>query len=222
MNKPQIDELYHSLRLLYLSNDEEQKQAILGIVSHLSKPYSLGGDYAGLLQFLSWYGNMFLVDRVCDIIRESRLKFTRVVELGAGLGWLGRALALEFCDSNALFVDKRQYALIDVVADLESKNGMKRVLDEMKAGDLVVMSELLHCLDNPAGVIRSFSSYPVLAIEYSPKDEIPEALSYKKSYNEQISGLGCEPILEFEKIFSKFRRREYSLFPYTVVVAEPL
>lgn len=201
MDKIQIDELYHNLRELYVTNDVLQKEAIEGLITHLSKP---SGNYDGLLRYLNYYGEKYTLPSV--LIFMQRLAFphktnqyTRVVELGAGTGWLGRGLAKAF-NVPVLLVDKRQFYCIDIVADIEAVNGRKRVLDALLPGDLIVASELLHCLDNPEKVMESFTKYDILAVEYWP-----EKNSYRISYNKQISSLGCTPVRSVRDIFPRSR-----------------
>ena len=50
MDRPRVDELYHNLRLLNLTDDVQQKEAILGITSPPTAPK---GDYSGLLRYLA-------------------------------------------------------------------------------------------------------------------------------------------------------------------------
>lgn len=192
MNKLQLDELYHNLRELYLTDDIPQKEAVMGIVSHLTQP---PGDYAGLLRFLNYYGEDYILPPALNLLSFSGNLFTRVVELGAGFGWLGRGISNAF-NVPPIFVDKRQYTLIDIVADIETKNGAKRVLDELEEGDLIVMSELLHCLDEPGKVLKPFSKWPMLVVEY-----FPESTSYRTSYNAQVGRFGCKTITSIRSVF---------------------
>lgn len=192
MDKAFIDELYHNLRELCVTDDIPQKEAVAGIVSHLAQPQ---GDYPGLLRFLNYYGEMYVLPSVLKLLSSSGNLFTRVVELGAGFGWLGRGISNAF-SVPPIFVDKRQYTLIDIVADIETKNGAKRVLDELEEGDLIVMSELLHCLDEPKRILKPFSEWPMLVVEY-----FPESISYRTSYNAQVGQFGCKTITSIRSVF---------------------
>ena len=193
MDKSQWDHYYHELRKLSLTDDLIQKEAIVGITTHLTKP---GGDYQGLLRFLAYYGELFILPDVIAFLEFNRtLKFNRVVELGAGFGWLGRGLSTNF-NIPAVYVDKRQFTSIDIVADIESVNGRQRVLDILKDGDLIVMSEVLHCLNEPADVMSSFAKWPKLVIEYQPVNQ-----DFKKSYEEQIRKLGCTVFPGIRQVF---------------------
>ena len=219
MDKEFIDELYHQLRVLYLEDDVEQKEAIRGIVSHLTNPDSSQGDYTGLLKFSSWYGTTFLLPKVRKIIDSNLIKADRIVELGAGLSWLGRGLGSAY-NVPTLFIDKRQWVFTDIVADIESTNGVKRVLDELKPGDLIVMSELLHCLDRPEKVMERFKHWPMIVIEYLPSSIGPQ--DYAESYKRQISCFGCKPVESLRKIFHWQNIIEYNVFPYTIAYVRPI
>jgi len=190
MDKKQLDELYHNLRKLCIEEDSFQKDAIAGITMHLTQP---GGDYIGLLRFLAYYGAWYVLPVASKLVQlavdKYSLRFLRIVELGAGFAWLSRGLSKMYNLMPTLNVDKRQWVFTDVVADIETKNGIKRVLDELKAGDFVVMSDLLHCLDDPRGVLQSFVDWPVLVIEYSPFRK-----GYRESYSAQLRKFGCKPL----------------------------
>lgn len=216
MDKEFIDMLYHKLRELSLTNDLQQKQAVQGITNHLTTT----GDYAGLLRFLAYYGENYLLEPAFAALGQSFVHPARIVEFGAGLGWLGRGLAQEFGNLPTLFVDKRQWTLIDIVADLESKNGRARVLDELKKGDLIVMSEFLHCLEDPAAMLRAFRQWPMLVIEYDS-----EVADMRHSYNAQIEKYGAKPLgstFKSSGMFSSFSTRAYKCEPYSIFVLKPL
>ena len=92
--------------------------------------------------------------------------------------------------------------MIDIVADLETEVGRAKVLSQMKTGDLIVMSELLHCLDSPQVVLDYFCDWPMLIIEYMPSNE-----QYAESYREQTERFGCNVIsqahLEQDLLYGK-------------------
>ncbi len=191
-----MDEFYHQLRELNLSDDIFEKAAIAGIVSHLT---GRDGDYVGLLRFLTYYGEKYVLPDAVKFLRQNShlLEFNRVVDIGAGLGWLGRGIANGLNTSlPTLYVDKRQWAMIDVVADIEAKNGIKRVLDELKEGDLIVMSEVLHCLNDPEKVMKPFKKWPILAIEYDSVYAV-----YRSSYRKQIENFDCNLVDGIHDVF---------------------
>jgi len=213
MDRPVVDSLYHNLRLLNLTDDIQHKEAILGITSHLTEPQ---GNYNGLLKYLAWYGEKFLLSDVLAFLDQHKAVFSRVVDFGAGLGWLGRGIAHARGDLPTLFVDKRQWVLTDIIADLETTNGRQRVLEALQPGDIIVMSELLHCLDNSAKVLDPFAEWPMLMIEYSAWQP-----AYMKSYNEQIAKFGCVPVGSLGLIFTG-RKISWKLTgPYRIALIEP-
>lgn len=197
MNKEQLDEHYHNLRVLCVTNDVPQKEAVAGITAHLTQ---LQGDYIGLLRFLDYYGERFILPEVTSLLYSSGhlFKFSRIVELGAGFGWLGRGISNAYGLMPVTFVDKRQYIFTDIVADVETKNGVERIFDELREGDLIVMSELLHCLDDPRKALRPFTKWPMLVIEYHPINQ-----DYLDSYLAQIKKFGCAPIGDIHDVFPR-------------------
>lgn len=215
MDKPTLDNLYHNLQELCVTDDIQQKEAVLGITTHLAGYPD--GDYSGLLKFLTYYGEKYLLPHAIKVLETNRMKFSRVVDFGSGLGWLGRGIAHYAGDLPTLFVDKREWVLTDVVADLESKRGRDRVLEEMKEGDLIVMCELLHCLDNPEKVLRPFTKWPMLVIEYHPW-----SAGFMQSYNKQIAKFDCVPIKDFRSIFPGCKITSHSLDPYAFLLVRPI
>jgi len=213
MNKYDVDELYHNLRLLNVTEDLQQKEAILGITSHLTVQ---GGDYNGLLKYLAWYGEKFLLAGILQFLDQQKVKFSRVVEFGAGLAWLGRGIAAGRGNLPTLFIDKRQWVLTDVVADLESTNGRQRVLDALRPDDIIVMSELLHCLDNPAKALKPYEAWPILVVEYKAWNT-----QYMKSYNEQIAKFDCTPVGPLNTIFPRRRLSAWPIEPYQIAIVFP-
>ena len=193
MNQEQLDNFYHNLRELCITNDTQQKEAVAGITSHLTHPQ---GDYTGLLRFLNYYGEKYTLSSVLDLLSSNLAGFTRIVELGAGFGWLGRGISNAYDQLPTVFVDKRQWVFTDIVADIESANGVKRVLDVLKDGDLIVMSEFLHCLNTPEKVMRPFTKWPMLVVEYMPP--LPH---YLKSYKAQIEKFGCRSVSMVKDVF---------------------
>jgi hypothetical protein len=216
MEKAFIDELYHQLRELCVTDDIPAKEAISGLVSHLTRS---DGDYPGLLKFLDYYGTLYVLPYVMVALKSTPtlLSASRVVEFGAGTGWLGRGIALRLGGKPTLFVDKRQYTLIDVVADLESKNGVKRVLDEMQPGDLIVMSEFLHCLEEPRKVMEQFTRWPMVVVEYMPYNH-----SYGKSWSLQLEKFGPSPIASIREVFPRSLISSYSTDTHGIWVVQPI
>lgn len=212
MDKDFIDRLYHELRLLCISGDPNESTAVLGITTHLTKP---GGDYPGLLQFLAYYGSRFLLEHAYRAVCMHLEKPERIVEFGAGLAWLGRGLSNRF-GVPSLHIDKRQTPFIDLIADLEAEQGRKLVLSAMKDGDLIVMSELLHCLDDPREVLASFSRWPMLIIEFRGHD----VREYANSYVDQIAKFGCKPVVNLATTLGRGYVIGYTS-PHAIVTVKP-
>lgn len=232
MNKEEVDQLYHLLRVA--SNIDvgtyttvngrpadyktgltpaEEVSVLYGLCRHLFA----GGDYLALVQFSQYYGSRFLLDPIYEAIREKGWKPSRIVEFGAGLGWLGRGLAFKLGFLPTLSVDKRPWTLIDVLADLETEEGIAKVLAELSPGDLIVAADVLHCLDDPREVMEHFLEWPVAALEYCPADT-----EYVESYSTQISRHGASPLVP-ETLRGSFPDRSVditNLDPYMLLLVE--
>lgn len=225
MRQDEIDTLYHLLRRA--SNDSvrkgqslatgltssEEGEVILGLARHLLA----GGDYTALVKFSAFYGAQFLLPKVAIALLDVGWRFSRVVELGAGLGWLGRGLSAKFGCLPTLFVDKRPWSLIDIVADIETPEGRKEVLQQLKPEDLIVASDLLHCLDLPEEVMDAFSGWRAAILEYFPCSE-----EFGKSYKVQITRYGAKPIShpDLYKVFRERVASHINIDPYMLVLAE--
>lgn len=189
MNKEQMDELYYLMR--EVSNEANRQQttelsdAVYGLAGHLLA----GGDYLRLIQYSRYYGEKYLLQPTYEAILEKGWVPGRFVEFGAGLGWLCRGLAVMFKVKDALTVDKRPWTSIDVLADLELGSGMWKVDTYLKDGDVIVMSDLLHCVDNPRGIMSAFPVYPMAILEYMPTNKV-----WASNYREQIARYGGSPI----------------------------
>ncbi len=218
MNRQQIDQLYHLLRVA--SNEGKDpaqafstQQLVYGLAHHLLA----GGDYQALIQYSAFYGEKFLLEPTCTAVGDTEWEFDRVVEFGAGFQWLGRGLANEFDLLPTLFVDKRPWTLIDVVADLETPEGRENILSYMHPNDLIVMSDVLHCLNNPKEVMSAFSEWPLVVLEYCPKHN-----DYRYSYSEQIGRCGAKFIepRDYSAMFSSRRIVSKDLDPYVLLLVE--
>lgn len=214
MNESQLSLMYHNLRELSVTDDVRQKEAIRGLVSHLATDK---GDYDGLLTFLDYFGETLLSPGVINFIQSLKerrgLKFSRVVELGAGYGWLGRALSNHY-KIPVISIDKRQHIGVDIVADIESLNGRERVIGELKEGDIIVMSELIHCLDDAVETLAPFTGYPVLIVEYNSTRR-----GFQGSYEKQISKFNCKPVdsrTGVTRILHRAITRNYSFIKATL------
>lgn len=189
MKKEQLDELYHLLRVISNeaaeADDRDQNDAIVWLTRHLLE----GGYYLGLIKYAAFYGERFLLQPTYEAIRERGWEFDRIVEFGAGLGWLCRGLASRFRIADVLTVDKRPWGAISISADLETQDGIKEVWAELREGDLIVTSDFLHCVNNPANILKEFSSWPMAILEYMPTNE-----DYTSSYTTQLGRYGGNPI----------------------------
>lgn len=189
MTREQFDELYHLLRVASNeaaeSKDQELSSTIIGITKHLLE----GGDYLRLIQYSAYYGRNFLLEPTYLAMKEAGWEPTRIVEFGAGLGWLGHGLANKFGLLPNLFVDKRHWVLIDIVADLETEQGLKTVSAALRPGDFIVMSDFLHCIEEPEQLLQRFVDYPIAVLEYGTEGRL-----YENSFNVQLERYGVKPI----------------------------
>lgn len=221
MNKEEIDELYHLLRRA--SNIRVDPTAGLTPLEEINILYGLcrhllaGGDYAALIKFSQYYGRRFLLKPTCDAISKTGWAFTRIVEFGAGLGWLGRGVAAEFNLLPTLFIDKRPWVMIDVVADLETEKGIEVALSHLREDDLIIMCDFLHCLDAPEALVSTFQHWPIVILEYSPVDP-----SHRESYSIQAARYGAKPIKP-ENYMTMFPGRKVDVKeadPYIILLVE--
>lgn len=227
MEKKEIDQLYHLLRRLSNIEDEkdsrgkatltnqEQIHTYYGLCRHLLA----GGDYQALVQYSQMYGEMFLIEPAYKAIRRANWKPTRIVELGAGLGWLSRGLSAKFGLMPYLLVDKRPWPLTSIVADIETQKGVSEVLRNLKGGDIIVVCDVLHCLDDPYEVMANFSGWPTLVLEYMPEDD-----NFRESYSTQIMRYGANPLLridDFDRIFPCRAHTISDANPYVMLLIEP-
>lgn len=227
MNKQQVDEYYHLLRVISNGGMLTEEYAKTGrtqsevnrIFHGLSRHLLAGGDYDALIQFSAYYGSRFLLKPACEAIAKTGWKPRRIVELGAGFGWFGRGVSTSFEVIPCLFVDKRQWVLIDIVADLETDQGLEKILSVMKDGDLIVVADLLHCLDNPGEIMALFSKWPMAILEYCPTNK-----EYSESYSTQIKRYGANPIEpeRFEDMFPDRKIDIVDIDPYLLLLVEAI
>ncbi len=226
MNKEQVDELYHLLRVV--SNQAiDPVSAETGLTGHeivdviagMTRHLLAGGDYPALIKFCMYYGRRFLLTPTGDAIDGTSWQFHRVVELGAGTGWLGRGIAARFDYIPCLFVDKRQWALIDLIADLETEVGRQSVLATLKDNDLLVMSDFLHCVEDPKEILTYFSKWNIAILEYMPTNE-----SWASSYEKQLARYGGNPIQPsaMTNMLSSLGRKVdvIDIDPYTLILID--
>ena len=218
MNAKQWDQLYHLLRTVSNSLDEEEAMAAAGLSAHI-----IGGDgkgfYEGLLTYLSYYGKTFLLEPTCKAVAQRKLKFSRIVEFGAGLGWLGQGMS-QYFKVPYLPIDKRKWTPLTINADLEDEKDIKSVLGVLEPDDLIVMSDFLHCLGNPAVTMANFPGWNTVVLEY-----IPYTLTHLMSYKTQLERHGAKPFHGrgvMAEIFMFRGRTTYNLDPYILTLVGKL
>jgi len=227
MEKQEIDQLYHLLRQASnISEDhkintktcltpQEQVDVFYGLCRHLLA----GGDYSALVKFSQFYGSSYLVEPTFNAIKTVGWQPKRIVEFGAGLGWLARGLSARFGMMPYLLVDKRPWPLIDLVADLETKEGRDLILNALREDDLIVACDLIHCLDDPNEIMDDFSSWPTIILEYYPVNE-----EFKESYSLQIHRYGAYPLTSIRQLEDVFPNRTScttDIDPYILMLVDP-
>lgn len=228
-SKGDLDTLYHVLRKASLS-DKETKKAVDSICTHLCR----GPSYQDLDEWLSYYGKKYILPHVLDALANCHVKFSHVIELGAGTGWLGQEIAATYRVDCAL-VDKRYpiekmdnvwdrtYSRPDGHSttwshlDLETDDGLKALTNTLRPGDLLIMSEFLHCLDDPESVVASLVHYPWVVVEYDAADPI-----YGQSYIEQLAKYGATAYPDLYRNIAVGRSRKLirNIHPYIGWVLE--
>lgn len=219
MDRDQLDDLYHLLRVASNTKvprtyDINLHQVIIGMTRHLLA----GGDYLALVQYSAYYGEQYLLPRAAQVLVEAGWdeSIDRVVEFGAGLGWLARGLG-HLLSVPAFSFDKRPWGGIDKYADLETQEGRDCVVAELKDGDIIVMCDFLHCLSNAFDILAEFSSYPMLILEYSPSDP-----DYAESYAVQLERYGASTFSkdDLDTLFFGIETLRVDIDPYVMILAD--
>lgn len=166
MKEQELDQLYHLLRVCSNSPDEQERACMWGLCKHLFG----GSDYLALVQYAAMYGEKHVLPRAVELLKTLEYIPSRIIDLGAGLGWLGRGLANEFGIKH-VSVDKRGWVLIDHVIDIEHPSGLEKFKELLVPGCLVTMCDVLHCLDKRTimQLGDALSHHDSLVIEYSPR-----------------------------------------------------
>ena len=217
MKKDRLDELYHLLREVFNEGDKasstEITDAIYGLAGHLLA----GKDYLRLIQYSAYYGRTYLLEPTFKAISEAGWQPARIVEFGAGLGWLSRGLASKFKIADVFTIDKRIWVATSLVANLETTDGITAVIHQMKDGDLIVMSDFLHCVTNPKEILETFDQWPIAILEYMPVDQ-----DYASSWEYQLKRYGGNPIDpgDLSKMLSSLGRHTdiKDLEPYVLIL----
>ena len=215
MNQKETDQLYHLLRRCYLS-DAKDRQAIVGLARHLL----CGGDYLALIQYSQMYGERYLLGPVSTALKNSGIEFRRIIEFGAGLGWLSRGLSITFAKDGVpkecVTIDKRPWGAISLKADLEKPSDLVAVKTMLREWDLIIMADFLHCVDNPTEFIADLGEWPIMMLEYMPSN--PEHLV---SYHEQLGRFGATSFSpdDIEDLFEDRLTDVLAIEPYALVIA---
>ena len=219
MDKEQIDELYYLLREVSNEGNRQQSTEITDAIYGLAGHLLAGKDYLRLIQYSRYYGEKYLLQPTREAIADRWGTPSRFVELGAGLSWLSRGLTSWFRIKDILTVDKRPWMAIDVLADLETSDGIIAVYDQLKDGDVIVMSDLLHCVGSMGDILRAFPKYPMVILEYMPTD-----VRYADNYREQLKRYGGNPIEpgELEGLLYRIGRKAdiKELDPYVLILID--
>lgn len=217
MDKAKLDTLYYLLREVSNEASSQQSSELADVVYRLAGHLLAGTNYLGLVRYSRYYGEQFLLQPTYEAICKKDWSPTRFVEFGAALGWLCRGLASKFKIKDVLTIDKRAWTAIDLVADLETAQGIKSVQEVMKDGDVIVAADLLHCLKNPREVMLNFLKWPIVALEYCSADT-----DYMESYTTQIARYGADPIMPetFGEMFPGRRVDAVDLEPYILLLVD--
>jgi hypothetical protein len=208
VKKDDLDMFYHLLRK-FNELDRKQREILLGLACHLlDEP-----DYEALLDWLEYYGKQFIVPHVLPMLEQYKGKFFAVVELGAGKGWLGRAVA-KFLKAHYVPIDKRKEFNPLYCLDLEKGEDLyeMKILLHKYYPALVVMSEFLHCVENPEQILGRLHDQSVLIMEHKIKGWAGE------SFRKQLEWYGCNyKYLQVLPSFFKGRKVfEKDIYPYHV------
>ncbi len=196
ITKDDMDTLYHLLRQISNSDDEELKMSVNGIVTHLFE----GPSYKSLVGYSQFYGRRYLIPKVLHAIKTDPSlglnqpgRFDRIVDIGCGLGWLGRGLSGHF-NAQVLFIDKRDHISLQTMkewrelhfsfevryTDLEIEMGLGFLKSCLKDKDLVVMCDFLHCIDDPSSLLKLLAPWPMIILEYCSPKNYPWLCSFQK------------------------------------------
>jgi len=216
LTSEQYDELYHLLRLISNIGDPEETGAVNDLISHILG----GGDYWGLINYSAYYGHRFIAADAVKAIKETGWDFSRIVELGAGLGWFGAEISARYAMLPVVTVDKRTWPSVTMVADLETEVGLEMLASELRPTDLIVMCDFLHCIDDPQELLVRLNTWPLAILEY-----YPEKSSRRLSYSIQIARYGATPLSSVDfsgMLFPEGREvKRVHIEPYELMLVEP-
>ena len=162
-------------------------------------------NYGALARYLQFYGEMFLLEEIEDILHGKT--FSRLIELGPGTGWLGQRLRSHLTwGGRSLAIDKRD-TLFQMRAgvefflrDLETDPNFTDLLSigSYHSDVLVVANQFLHCVENWEEIIR-VNPATWLVVEV-------DSFAWKN----QMRRFGADPLTRSE-IFSGFVMAGYEL-----------
>lgn len=190
ITKEDVDQLYHLLRKFSNSGDEFIEPA-KSIFTHIF----YGPAYENLLAYSEFYGQRYLLPKVIDLIHKFHWedKFKRVVDLGCGRGWLGYGVAHRF-NKWPVLVDKRsnvsaplQDRTMFYCLNLETGKDLRYLKAVLEPKDLIVMSDYLHCIENPKQLLGVLESHSMIILEYTSSGNY----SWLSSYYHQLKRYGA-------------------------------
>ncbi len=221
MEKVDIDELYHLLRVA--SNDAatityaSDSSKIFGLARHLLA----GGDYLALIQFEAWYGENFLLTPAYEFLLDEHIIPKTIIDIGAGSGWLGRGLACAFATDKVFTVDKRPWGGITHMLNMESAEDRQYLREQYPPDNLgttlITMCDFLHCVDCPRDIIQDFADYPMLILEYMGYDD-DDFASYKTQLNRY--GANVHNPDDYPVFFEGMNRVGKLSVPYGMVILQ--
>lgn len=203
--KDNVDQLHILLRRL-ATEPVEIRRPIVALVHNLL----IRNDYRSLLTFSQWYGETFLLP---EVIKLLNIKPKRIVELGAGMGWLGKGLAEHF-GVPYVPVDRRAFIPDVVLANLETDEGIDTLIETLEEGDFVVMADLLHCLESGRipMLAEALYDHSVLILEYTTKGEAGEAFTH----HAKTRGCDFDYVYHIPAFLRDKEVKEADLYPYHV------
>ena len=184
-----VDNWYSLTRTISLF-DEETRRILFGLCNHLLQ----GPDYDKLATFLAWYQEKFFTNKVINYLSMRGWKINRVLDVGSGKSSLGKSIGESF-GVEVITVDKRREFEPKWVLDIENVYHRGILKDNIKENDLLVFSQLWHCIENPREILSelSFSYWAVI------EPDIDDLL-FGKSWKEQLELFGCNPLTKGEII----------------------
>ena len=156
--------------------------------AEFAQPYSV------LVELLEEFGKLYLLPVIKQVYPE---KVIRVVDWGAGSGWLGYELG-----HTPVFVDKRplaKYQGIQELFDVEtvSEESENRIAEISMDSDISILSEVLHCLTQEAQdqLVQCINSDELLVIE-----QVADGTRVSAIAEQQIALASGQPLMTAEEV----------------------